>query len=339
MRQRLRIVSQCERIKDESARLGLPSFKILGASWAIYRTLCDHLGLQPATAGGLTGLRGHLPGGAPGLIAATDGNHGRAVARIARGLRLDCQIFVPADMAAARIAAIESEGARVAVLDGDYDDAVAHSARVADDHHLVISDTSWFGNEVVPRSVIDGYTTIGHEVDAELRRREAGTPQLVAVQIGVGALAAAMVRHFRPQGATILGVEPTCADCVLASVEAGRLTSTSGPHDSIMAGLNCGRPSLIAWPVVSRGIDFFAAVDDDAARAAMRLMASAGVVSGASGAAGLAGLMEHRHEFKLAPDTTVLVLSTEGATDPQNYQEVVGRSPKDVARAHATGGR
>jgi diaminopropionate ammonia-lyase len=258
------------------------------------------------------------------LVAATDGNHGRAVARMAKLLGLTAHVLVPDDMVPARIAGIEEEGARVTIVAGSYDEAVAASAALADERHLVISDTSWPGYEQVPGWVIDGYATIGQELDAQVRELGVEQVDLVTAQIGVGAFASAVVSHFRPQGATIVGVEPTRADCAIASIEAGTIATVPGPHDSIMAGLNCGSPSLIAWPTLVQGIDWFAAVEDDAAREAMRLLAEDGIVSGESGAAGLAGLLVFGAQLGLDGDQTLVVISTEGATDPVGYAEIVG---------------
>jgi diaminopropionate ammonia-lyase len=156
---------------------------------------------------------------------------------------------------------------------------VARSAQDASERCLVISDTSWPGYEEVPGWVMEGYSTILWEIDDELARRGSAAPDLVAVQFGVGALAAAVVAHYRqpsrdPQPA-IVSVEPTRAACMLASMEAGEIVSVPGPHDSIMAGLNCGRPSIVAWPIVSAGIDAFIAVPDERAREAMRALARA----------------------------------------------------------------
>jgi diaminopropionate ammonia-lyase len=205
-------------------------------------------------------------------------------------------------MVAARRAAIAGEGARVEVVDGSYDEAVERAAALAGEDTLVIQDTAWPGYETVPGWVIEGYATIGAEIDA--------APDLVAVQIGVGSFAAAMVRRFAP--ARIVGVEPVAAACALASIEAGAPVEVPGPHDSVMAGLNCGRVSPLAWPVISRGIEAFATVSDDRAREAVALLARDGVTAGESGAAGLAGLLAFGDELSLAG--TVLVVNTEGAT-------------------------
>lgn len=326
-------------VKDESSRVGLPAYKILGASWATYRALEERYGpFAPWET--LPELAAQLrPRGPLTLVAATDGNHGRAVARMAKWLGVGAQILVPRDMVNARREAIASEGARVTVVDGSYDEAVEASARLADDAHLVISDTAWQGYERIPAWVIEGYATIYREIDAQLEAQGVGQPDLVAAQVGVGALAASVVRHYRRPGWTtrVVGVEPTRAACVLASVEAGTLVEVPGPHDSIMAGLNCGRPSPIAWPYVSGGVSLFIAIPDARAEEAMRLLAHDGIVSGESGAAGLAGCLEafgegfggvdaqhYRELFGVDQTSTLLLISTEGATDPAAYARIVG---------------
>lgn len=309
-------------IKDESRRLGMPSFKILGASWAVYRLLVSRLGHEPEWRD-LSELRAAFaPLGSLALVAATDGNHGRAVAHMARLLGYESEILVPAGTAAARIDGIASEGATVNVVNGTYDDAVRASAALAGDRVLVVSDTSWEGYADVPRSVIAGYGTIFAELDEQLSQ----PPEVVVVPMGVGALAAAVVEHYAAD-ATIVVVEPLSAACGLHSAEAGHPVVVEGPHDSIMAGLNCGSVSPFAWPTVSSGVDMFVAVDDGAAEQAMRDLATVGVVAGETGAAAIAGL---RAVAAAAPEVhgrRVLALCTEGATDPGAYRRIVGREP------------
>lgn len=323
-------------VKDESCRMGLPAFKILGAAWAVERALAAHLG-GLAPWGSLPELRRQIEPLGLTLAAATDGNHGRAVARMAGALGCRAHILVPAGTAQARIEALRAEGAAVTVVDGSYDDAVARSAALAGPRCLVISDTSWPGYEQIPREVIAGYSTIFHEIDDALAARGEGPPDVVVIQMGVGALAAAAIRHYRrPGGPLILGVEPARAACVLASLEAGRIVEVPGPHDSIMAGLNCGAPSLIAWPLLRRGLDAAVAVEDELAREAMRLLAAEGVVAGETGAAGVAGLLALRREpggaelaaaLGIGAHSRALVLVTEGATDPASYRQIVGAEP------------
>lgn len=319
-------------VKDESSRLGLPSFKILGASWATYRALTDRLAMPGAS---LDALRAALASRPPLTLAtATDGNHGRAVARMAALLGCRAHVLVPADTAASRIDAIAGEDAAVTVVDGTYDEAVARAATEAGPDCLVISDTSWPGYEETPRRIVAGYGTIFHEADDQLGSER---PDLVVVQIGVGSLATAVVQHYRPTGARIVGVEPAGAACMLASVEAGRIVEVPGPHTSIMAGLNCGVPSLLAWPVVSTGVDLFVAIEDERAREGMRRMAEAGIVAGETGAAGVGGLLDlltgpdaavARDLLGITPSTRVLCFCTEGATDPAAYAQIVGHAPE-----------
>jgi diaminopropionate ammonia-lyase len=324
-------------VKDESERLGLPSFKVLGVSWAVYRALVEHLGATLEEIPSFERLREEAARAQPlALAAATDGNHGRAVARVAALLGLQARIYVPADMVAARIAAIEGEGASVTVVDGGYDAAVARSAEDANPSCLVISDTSWPGYERVPAWVIEGYSTIFAEIDEALEQAGRAEPDVVVVPIGVGALAAAAVRHYRSRTADrplLVGVEPTSAACVLESMAAGRLITLEHPQTSIMAGLNCATPSLIAWPLISRGIDVYLAVPDGYVPDATRVLAADGIVAGECGAAGLAGLTAlaadeqlagAREVLALGADARVLLLSTEGATDPEAYRRMIG---------------
>lgn len=330
-------------VKDESSRLGLPAFKILGASWAVYRTLQERAAASASESFGtwstLRELAEQLAPLKPLTLAtATDGNHGRAVARVAALLGFAARIFVPTGTAQARIDAIAGEGATVEVVDGTYEDAVARAAREANARCLVISDTSWLGYEEIPHWIVEGYSTILWEIEDELTRRGEKNPDLFAVQFGVGALAAAIVRHYQERPPNdrpkILSVEPLHAACMLAAMEAGEIVTVPGPHDSIMAGLNCGRVSMVAWPVVSTGIDAFIAVEDERAREAMRALARAGIVAGETGAAGLAGLIElmtaankanERVALGVNESTRALVIVTEGATDPQSYRGIVGK--------------
>ena len=295
-------------LKFERERFGLPAFKLLGVSWAAQQLL----GEPP-----------HDP--ELELVCATDGNHGRAVARVARTAGVAATVLVPAGTAPARIDAIAGEGARVEVVDGSYDDAVRRSASMAGPHRLVLSDTSWPGYEEVPGWVIEGYATIFHEIDEQPGGDSA---EIVFVPIGVGALAAAAVRHLAGR-ARLVGVEPAAAACVLESARTGRIEEVPGPHGSIMAGLNAGRPSLVAWPLVSGGFDLFCAAEDEVAVEGMRRLAALGLAAGecSGGTAGAAGWLladrEARAALGAGPETSVLVLLTEGVTDPEAYDRLL----------------
>lgn len=329
-------------LKCECERFGLPAFKMLGASWAVYRALCKRLGGGAGEWRNLKELVALLEPLPPlSLAAATDGNHGRAVARMAGLLGLGARIFVPTGTSQGRIEAIEGEGADVVVVDGGYDDAVVRSAAEAGERCLVISDTSWPGYTQVPRWVIEGYATLFWEIDDALTRAGRPRPDVVVVPVGVGALAAAAVayvaapppREMRSDAGstTIIGVEPTDAACVTESVLAGHPVTLPGAQHSVMAGLNCGTPSSVAWPVVSHGVAALVTIADEWAVDAVRQLAALGVAAGETGAAALAGLTALRCADApaavaglVAPDASVLALVTEGPSDPELWRRILG---------------
>ncbi|QDQ12299.1 pyridoxal-phosphate dependent enzyme [Streptomyces spectabilis] len=294
-------------VKDESARLGLPAFKVLGTSWAVHRLLAG----RPA-------------GERVEFVTATDGNHGRAVAREARRLGHGAHVFVSRGVHPGAAAAIEGEGARVTRVDGDYDRAVREAAATARGtaHAVLVQDTAWPGYEEVPALIVQGYATLFEEVDEQLAAAGAGAPGLVAVPVGVGSLAQAAVTHYRGRpapgtGPALLAVEPTAAAPALASLTRGEPV-TVPTRTTTMAGLNCGTVSSLAWPYLRDGLDAATAVPDTAAAAALRDLTALGVVSGPCGAAALAGVRTaltgpgHRAALGVTPTTTVVLLSTEG---------------------------
>jgi diaminopropionate ammonia-lyase len=325
-------------VKDESSRLGLPAFKVLGASWAIHQLLADEpvaptgpASVTPPDA--LARLR-MAAARRPGLIfvTATDGNHGRAVAHIARLTSTPARVFVPAVTDSATRAAIASENAEVTQIDGSYDDAVAAARLWADDHPgaALIQDTAWPGYDQVPTWIVEGYSTLFAEIDTQLAAATASPPALVAVPAGVGSLAQAAVMHYRARDGqgdmtAVLSVEPDTAACLLASLRAGRPT-TIPTANTIMAGLNCGTISTSAWPYFSGGLDAAVAVTDDAACRAAADLAAAGISSGPSGAASLAGARAaltgtaspgRRAELGADRASVIVLLSTEAAQPPQ----------------------
>jgi diaminopropionate ammonia-lyase len=311
-------------VKDESTRLGLPAFKILGASWACHRVLQRHLGDE---ALGVGEVADRVRGSGLTFATATDGNHGRAVAHMARLYGIEAVVFVPAATTPARIAAIESEGARCVTVEGTYDDAVVAAAGHED--ALVVSDTAWDGYEEIPTWIVEGYATMFDEIG------DVASVTAVLVPVGVGALASAVAQWFRGRGldTRLVSVEPETADCLYVSIARGEPGLVPGPHRSMMAGLNCGAPSPVAWPYVSRGFDAFVAIDDDAADRGMRALAEAGITSGETGSATTGALLALAADpsagavVELGADDTVLLLSTEGATDPAAYARIIGRPP------------
>ena len=304
-------------VKEEASRLGLPAFKVLGASYAVSRALSERYGAGGGRALPLDELRAAAAGHDPvELIAATDGNHGRAVAHFARLLGLPSRIFFAAGISAAASSAIAAEASEAVELDRPYDDVVLaarQAAASAGDAALLIQDTSWPGYEQIPQWITDGYATLFHEAGEQLAAAGAGPPGLVAVPVGVGALAHAAVRHYRSDGAapTVLSVEPANAPAVLSSLHAGRAV-TVPTTPTIMAGLNCGTPSASAWPALQAGLDAAVTVTEGEAAQAVRDLEAAGVDAGPCGAAALAGVRALARTGPLDADATVLLLSTEG---------------------------
>jgi diaminopropionate ammonia-lyase len=265
-------------VKDESNRLGLPAFKALGASWAIHRA-----------------LRERPPDGPVTIAAATDGNHGRAVARFARQFGHRAAIYVPDGVHPAAVQAIRDEGAAVTHIRGDYDAAVQAAASAPD--AVLVQDMAWDGYEDVPSWIVEGYATLFAELDEQL----VTGPDLVVVPAGVGSLLQAALMHYRcgTAGPAIASVEPQSAACVLASVTAGQPVTVATGVTS-MAGLNCGTVSSLAWPSIRCGLDAAIAVSDAEAADAARELADHGVDAGPCGAAPLAALKVVREQTTAA---------------------------------------
>ncbi len=309
-------------VKDESSRMGLNAFKITGVAYAIDRL--RESGALPADSI---------------LACATDGNHGRAVARVAREMKLNAKVYMHKGAVTARVQAIRDEGAEVVIVDGNYDDAVRTVARDAQEHGwVVISDTSWPGYEQIPRDIMAGYTILM----AEAASQWSAMPGVVLVQAGVGGLAAAvlswLLHEFGNQRPFVVCCEPDRAACVLESLRAGCPVELKGSLDTIMAGLSCGVVSSLAWPILKDALDACVAIRDAECAAAMRKLAhpSAGdppLAAGESGACGIAALAAIlredefravREDLRLNSNSRVFVINTEGATDPESYRVITG---------------
>jgi len=335
------------RVKDESARFGIKAFKALGASYAIYRFLkkkWQERFTAPFSVETFRDERALAALGAFTFCAATDGNHGRAVAWTARRLGQKAVIYMPADSVAARVENIRGEGAEVVLVPGTFDLCVERcAADAARNGWQAISDTAYPGYREIPGWILLGYTSIFAELEGVLHGPERAGVDVVILPAGVGGLAAAGAFYYAKRyGAArpcLICVEPVSSDCFLESVRfgQGRALPTRGRQTSIMAGLNCGVPSPLAWPIVRDAFPFFLAVGDSWAEQAMRryyhpLGMDPRIVSGESGASGLAALLALTQSDKLAAvrsrlplnqDASVLLINTEGDTDPVNFQKIV----------------
>jgi diaminopropionate ammonia-lyase len=357
-------------LKDEGARLGLKSFKALGGAYAVISLVLDRAAAQLGRRVG----PGELPHPASGSLAlpppgsadtpaapevaqvaarmtftcATDGNHGLSVAAGARLVGARAVIFVHEGVSVERCAAIEAFGARLSVVAGSYDDAVAEALRQSGKHGwLLVSDTSWNGYREIPGLVMKGYAVMVHELIAQL----AAPPTHVFLQAGVGGFAAAVTTAlqdcYRQGPPRVVVVEPARAACLFASARAGRSVKLTAGEATVMAMLECYEPSLIAWESLRQSAAAFMTIEDRDALQAMQVLAQLppqqATVAGESGAAGLAGLLaacrDPRARAALCLDAAsrVLVINTEGATDAARYQAAVGATPSGIAARIATG--
>ena len=328
-------------IKDEARRLTLSSFKVLGGSYFEYLTSDEcHKRL-----GNLT------------FAAATDGNHGRGIAWASMKLGVPCVIYVHKETSQARIDAIRNFGARVEVIDGNYDDAVRQMAIDAEKNNwTVISDTSWDGYTEIPTWIMQGYSTLMLESQEQLLGVGITKPTHVIVQAGVGAMAASVIGFYTalfPNDPPIfIVVEPNKAACIFESIKAndGKCHSVKGDLDTIMAGLACGDPSPIAFDILEHSADFFLSIPDYVAARGMRILScplhgDPFVISGESGAAPLGalysimtekGAQELREKMKLNEYSLVFMVNTEGNTDPKHFRQIIWDGLDPVPREFRT---
>ncbi|PZW43557.1 diaminopropionate ammonia-lyase [Humitalea rosea] len=322
--------------KDEGGRFGLGSFKALGGAYAVAQVLRQELAragvADAASSADLVAGRYAAATRAITVTCATDGNHGRSVAWGAQRFGAACVIFVHAGVSQGRRDAIAAYGAEVREVQGTYDDSVRAAEQAAAEHGWhTISDTSWPGYTEVPRDVMQGYRVMVDEACDQLP----GPPTHAFIQGGVGGVAAAVAAQLRSRypdrAVTVVIAEPERAACLTDSLEAGEIRTVPGELDTLMAGLACGEPSLLAWQELSRSAWAAVAVPDAAAVEAMRDLAHRDppIVAGESAVAGLCALVLAGRQplasgmLWLRPDSRVLLFGTEGATDPEVYERLV----------------
>ncbi len=331
-------------VKDESTRFGLKAFKGLGGTYAMFRMLCEALELDPAAT---TPDQLREPPCRDKIremhfATTTDGNHGKGVSWAARLFGCSAHVFMPKGSVEVRAQAIrDAGGAEVTITDMAYDDCVAWTGEQAKRNGwMLIQDTSWPGYEDVPLWIMQGYTTMFYEAMAQLKALGQSQPTHLFLQAGVGAMAGAVA------GAAL---ESCAAEPVIATVEADQVAcfyesfragdgaphKATGSGETIMAGLNCAVPCTIAWDILGGCAAGAFACSDDVTERGMRLLSRAGIVSGESGAV-TAGLLDAlaepdssmlREEIRLQEDSVVLLISTEGDTDPENYRSIIRNSP------------
>jgi diaminopropionate ammonia-lyase len=322
--------------KDESQRFGLKSFKALGGAYAVSRQLRDRIQRQTGESASIDDL---LSGRHRDIVkdivisCATDGNHGRSVAWGCQMFGCACIIYIHRDVSEGRKQAMQALGAEVIRVDENYDTSVklAHSD-AAVHGRIIVSDTSYPGYVDIPRDVALGYTVMLAEIVEQLGD---SLPTHVFIQGGVGGLAAAVCAYFwelwgerRPR---FIVVEPEQANCLQQSAAQGEPVAVEGDLETLMAGLSCGEVSLLAWDILKPGADDFMTLSEDAVAPCMRLLAQGEppVEAGESAVAGIGAAIVAREDVdmsaKLGLDASsrILVIGTEGATDPEIYQQLI----------------
>ena len=328
-------------LKDESTRFGLKAFKGLGGSYAVFRVLCGRLGLDPHKAVYSDFLTEENRQKCADYVfaTATDGNHGKGVAWAAKLFGCKAYVFLPDGSAEARRKAIEDAGAQEAVICSglNYDKTVQHARRMAEENGwTLVQDTSWEGYEQIPQWIVEGYLTMGAEICEQLGKM---IPTHVFLQAGVGAMAGGILGYlanvYQDREPVFTIVEPTEAACLYESAKAGDggIRSIEGDPVTIMAGLNCGTPCGIIWPTIRDRAGFYCKCSDEVTENAMQILArfpeEERVTSGESGAVTFGVTAEIlrdarlREEMGIDRESVILLISTEGDTDPEGYRRVV----------------
>ena len=333
-------------VKDESFRFGLNAFKVLGGLYATARVICRELGLEIADTPFSALLKPEVRGKVRGmtLITATDGNHGNGIAWSASQLGCQSVVYMPKGSSGHRVQAIRRNGAQVTVTDLPYDGTVRLAAKTAAKNGwLLVQDTAWDGYTEIPAWITQGYTTMAAEALQQMVPFGESAPTHIFLQAGVGSMAAAIAGYFfnrfqdsRPQMAI---VEPDTMACFYRSVcrGDGKPHAVEEASETIMAGLNCGQPSVAAWPVLRDIPSHFIACEDFVSARGMRFLghplgSDPQIVAGESGAVGaglLTLLMEKpelaplRDSMGLCAGSVILLFNTEGNTDPAMYDKIV----------------
>ena len=333
--------------KDESYRFGLNAFKVLGGSYAMGRYIAKELGRDisqlPYNVLSSDKLREEF--GQATFFTATDGNHGRGVAWAAKRLGQKAVVRMPKGTTKTRFDNIAKEGAEVTIEEVNYDDCVRMAAAEAakTEHGIIVQDTAWAGYEEIPSWIMQGYGTLVLEADKQLKENGVDRPTHVFVQAGVGSLAGAVVGYFahkyKENPPVMVVCEASAADCLYRSaVQAdGNLVNVTGDLQTIMAGLACGEGNTIGWDILKNHVTVFASCPDWMSAKATRIYANPlendpHIISGESGSVPLGRAYTARHDedakdlkeaLKLDENSNILVISTEGDTDPVRYREIV----------------
>ncbi len=332
-------------VKDESYRFGLNAFKVLGGSYAIARHIAGELGkdVSQVPYSVLTSKELRDQFGQATFFTATDGNHGRGVAWAANKLGQKCVVRMPKGTTQTRLQNIARENATVTIEDLNYDDCVRMAAKEAaeTERGIMVQDTAWEGYEEIPTWIMQGYGTLAMEADQQLAD-DGCRPTHIFIQAGVGSLAGAVIGYFanrfKENPPVMVVVEAGAADCLYQSAVQGdgSRVNVTGDMLTIMAGLACGEANTVSWDILQNHADAFVSCPDWVSANGTRIYGApiggdARVISGESGSVTL-GLVhalmtspeyaDLKQALKLDGSSQVLLVSSEGDTDPDRYREI-----------------
>ena len=334
-------------VKDESYRFGLNAFKVLGGSYAIARYIAKQLGkdVSDVPYGVLTSVKLRREFGQATFFTATDGNHGRGIAWAANKLGQKCVVRMPKGTTQTRLENIARENATVTIEDLNYDDCVRKAAKEAEEteYGIMVQDTAWEGYEEIPTWIMQGYGTLATEAAEQLEEDGVKRPTHIFIQAGVGSLAGAVIGYFanrfKENPPVMVVVEAKAADCLYRSAARGdgSCVDVTGDMLTIMAGLACGEANTVSWDILRNHADAFVSCPDWVSANGCRIYAAplrgdSQVISGESGSVcmGLVAALMTRPEYselkealKLDGNSDVLLVSSEGDTDPERYHEIV----------------
>ncbi|WP_263081801.1 diaminopropionate ammonia-lyase [Endozoicomonas sp. Mp262] len=329
-------------VKDESHRFGLNAFKVLGGSYALGQVLAAHLNID-ISAIDLKTVSEKLESPVV-FTTATAGNHGTGVAWAAREMGQKAVVYMPKGSPQASVDRIRGLGAECIVTDVNYDDTVRFANKTADENGwMLVQDTAWNGYEEIPTWISQGYMTMADEAIEQAAALPEGMPTHIMLQAGVGAMAGGVLGYMADKlGADTFKAiisEPEAADCIYRSGTSsnGSMTCVGGDLNSIMAGLACGEPNPVTWPILRNCSHSFASVSDNVSATGMRILGNPlkgdpAVTGGESGAinVGLLYLLATLPEAQAAAesiglnkDSVVMIFNTEGNTNPEHYRKVV----------------
>lgn len=332
-------------VKDESYRFGLNAFKVLGGSYAIARYIAQQTGkdVSEIPYDVLTSEKLREEFGQAAFFTATDGNHGRGVAWAANKLGQKCTVRMPKGSTQTRLNNIAKENATVTIEDLNYDECVRMAAKEAEntEHGVIIQDTAWDGYEEIPTWIMQGYGTLALEADQQLAD-DGCRPTHIFIQAGVGSLAGAVIgffaNRFKENPPVMVVCEANAADCLYRSAMQadGSRVDVTGDMFTIMAGLACGEANTVSWDILRNHADAFVSCPDWVSANGTRIYGAPikgdpQVISGESGSVTM-GLVhalmtnpeykELKEALKLDENSEVLLVSSEGDTDPDRYREI-----------------